>query len=340
MARQPSQEVIDLTADSPEQTFAPLRPRRRSHSPRINQAPRQRHPDVIDLLDTPETPRTLPYGYINESGNGRRADTPAVDLTGPTPIDVEDDEIQFISENPVQQPYESTAGYLRRLAFPGSGIQNRPHRTSVPHHHPPPHLQQRGHYHRRTPPRQRQRHPHSGILQRLISSFQRAEDAANDGVPAYRPDRSIQRTRSGPFGSIFVGTNFDPSDIPPMVMDYTAVPFSVNTGQPPRPTYEAPPAAPNGFTRSPREGDVVVCPNCDHELGHGEEFDKQIWVSKDCGHVYCGVCAHTKKVGRKKAQNIPTKEARPREQVELDTCVVDGCGVKLATKGKLFQVYV
>lgn len=56
--------------------------------------------------------------------------------------------------------------------------------------------------------------------------------------------------------------------------------------QPPPPTYDAPPKARAGFTRSPREDDVLVCPNCDSELGVGRDEEKrQVWVVKKCGHV-------------------------------------------------------
>jgi hypothetical protein len=45
------------------------------------------------------------------------------------------------------------------------------------------------------------------------------------------------------------------------------------------------PARP-GFTRTPEEGDILVCANCDAELGEGDTEEKrQVWVIKDCGHV-------------------------------------------------------
>ncbi|TQB68994.1 hypothetical protein MPDQ_002457 [Monascus purpureus] len=51
------------------------------------------------------------------------------------------------------------------------------------------------------------------------------------------------------------------------------------------PSYKPPSPAPEGFTRNARDNDVVVCPNCDAELGVGDEIKKQIWVAKQCGHV-------------------------------------------------------
>ena len=56
--------------------------------------------------------------------------------------------------------------------------------------------------------------------------------------------------------------------------------------EPPPPTYEAPPPAPEGFTRSPEEDDVLVCPNCDSELCKGDDdVKKQVWIAKQCVHV-------------------------------------------------------
>lgn len=56
--------------------------------------------------------------------------------------------------------------------------------------------------------------------------------------------------------------------------------------EPPPPTYEAPSLAPEGFTRSPEEDDVLVCPNCDGELCKGDDdVKKQVWIAKQCGHV-------------------------------------------------------
>ena len=51
-------------------------------------------------------------------------------------------------------------------------------------------------------------------------------------------------------------------------------------------TYEAPPLAREGYTRSPAEDDIVVCAKCDEELGGGESpLQQQVWVIKKCGHV-------------------------------------------------------
>jgi hypothetical protein len=55
----------------------------------------------------------------------------------------------------------------------------------------------------------------------------------------------------------------------------------------PSPPYKPPPAAAEGFTRKIEEDDEVVCVNCGDELGAGEgEVKRQVWVAKQCGHVW------------------------------------------------------
>lgn len=50
--------------------------------------------------------------------------------------------------------------------------------------------------------------------------------------------------------------------------------------------YKAPPAAPEGFTRTFKEEDVVLCPMCGDELAIGKsDVKQQVWVVKQCGHV-------------------------------------------------------
>lgn len=50
--------------------------------------------------------------------------------------------------------------------------------------------------------------------------------------------------------------------------------------------YKAPPPAQEGFTRSPKESDILVCANCSSELGVGEDGPaaNEVWAAK-CGHV-------------------------------------------------------
>lgn len=77
----------------------------------------------------------------------------------------------------------------------------------------------------------------------------------------------------------------------PAHLDYLAPAFDLERPtrrqpQPRLPTYGPPAPAQEGFTRTPSEDDVLVCPNCDDELALGDdEVKRQVWVVKACGHV-------------------------------------------------------
>lgn len=99
---------------------------------------------------------------------------------------------------------------------------------------------------------------------------------------------------------------------------------------PPQPYVPLSPA-PQGFTRSPQEGDDLICPNCENELCQGEsDLAKQVWIVKGCGHVYCGNCAENRAVSKRgRAGTKPFK-----------ACVVDGCAKRTASKTSMIQVYL
>ena len=74
----------------------------------------------------------------------------------------------------------------------------------------------------------------------------------------------------------------------PGMMDFDTPAFEMGYGgnRPPTPKYSPPPEPEKGFTRSPEEDEVVVCPNCGDELAMGEdEVKQQVWAVKGCGHV-------------------------------------------------------
>ncbi|KAI9794895.1 MAG: hypothetical protein M1833_007342 [Piccolia ochrophora] len=72
--------------------------------------------------------------------------------------------------------------------------------------------------------------------------------------------------------------------VPPAI-DYNLVALhndGASAPAPAPPTYQSPPPAREGFTRSPAEDDVIVCPNCDDELGVGESDEKRsVWYTAD-----------------------------------------------------------
>lgn len=70
-----------------------------------------------------------------------------------------------------------------------------------------------------------------------------------------------------------------------------------------KPDHVPPGPAKSGFTRSPTEGDTIICPSCEQELVHNKDIDEPVlkkngkaptkkereehpfWVVKECGHV-------------------------------------------------------
>ena len=92
----------------------------------------------------------------------------------------------------------------------------------------------------------------------------------------------------------FPGGNIE---LPPH-LDYLSPAFDLEQParrqpQPRLPTYDPPAPAQEGFTRTPNKDDVLVCPNCDDELGLGDdEVKRQVWVVKACGHV-CAILSST-----------------------------------------------
>ncbi|PYI26952.1 hypothetical protein BP00DRAFT_37631 [Aspergillus indologenus CBS 114.80] len=101
--------------------------------------------------------------------------------------------------------------------------------------------------------------------------------------------------------------------------------------RPPANAYKPPSPPPDGFTRTLEEDDVVVCPNCDGELGVGDEIRQQIWVAKQCGHVYCGRCAHH----RSKAKSKKSSATKP-----FSVCQVPECGKPVSSHKAMLQIYL
>lgn len=128
-------------------------------------------------------------------------------------------------------------------------------------------------------------------------------------------------------------------------MDYGAAAFAIDHAaaeDPPIPEYKAPPPVTRpGFTRDlDEDGDVLVCVACDDELAAGEDdIKQQVWVSKRCGHVYCGACASRRPVSRK-GNDRDRKRAKRQKLDDLRHCRVEGCNAKLTGKTALFQIYL
>ncbi|KAF2269189.1 hypothetical protein CC78DRAFT_529425 [Lojkania enalia] len=125
-------------------------------------------------------------------------------------------------------------------------------------------------------------------------------------------------------------------------MDFEMVGFDLGMGPPappqPPPTYNAPEAALEGYTRSPGEDDVLVCPNCGDELCTGDsDAKKQVWIVRQCGHVYCGECTANR--FNKRTSKGKERAAPPRTN-PFKSCVVHGCDKKTTTRNAMIQVFL
>ncbi|KAI1514419.1 hypothetical protein L13192_09222 [Pyrenophora tritici-repentis] len=123
-------------------------------------------------------------------------------------------------------------------------------------------------------------------------------------------------------------------------LDFDAVAFDLGPrgrdSVPPPPTYEAPPKAPEGFTRSPEEEDALICPNCEEELCVGsDDIKRQVWIVKGCGHVYCGECT-----ANRSAKRSAKGKEKPTNTEPFKVCVVDGCDKNVSSKKAMIQVFL
>ncbi|PGH27670.1 hypothetical protein AJ80_00685 [Polytolypa hystricis UAMH7299] len=132
--------------------------------------------------------------------------------------------------------------------------------------------------------------------------------------------------------------DLDNDNMVPVQLDYTTTGFGSDVRRrPASPAYEPPPAAPEGFTRTVKEDEMVVCPNCDHELGTGEDIRSQIWVAKPCGHVYCGLCTKHRAVSKGKRAERPPGSPTTKP---FSRCVVADCGKSVSQPKAMFQLYL
>lgn len=127
------------------------------------------------------------------------------------------------------------------------------------------------------------------VLTHAQSSFMSptAQQAFREEIAIRARHIGRRRVNQPSLEELFLADNLNPNIDLTIDLDYQAPAFTMNepTLPTPPPSYKAPSPAPEGFTRTVTDDDVVVCPNCDHELGTGEGLAQQIWVAKQCGHV-------------------------------------------------------
>lgn len=147
----------------------------------------------------------------------------------------------------------------------------------------------------------------------------------------------------------------------PGPMDYTTIGFGLAIEQeppprPPTPKYSPPPDPGPGFTRSPEEDDVLMCPNCKDELGLGRTDEKkQVWIVKACGHVsailiaiyqprnlsdiqqvYCGECMINRRTKRKGKDKVGDAPVLPPP---FNVCQAPDCAKPLH-KNHIMQIFL
>ncbi|KPI38228.1 uncharacterized protein AB675_980, partial [Cyphellophora attinorum] len=124
---------------------------------------------------------------------------------------------------------------------------------------------------------------------------------------------------------------------PAFVLDDRAEEVPNNT---PGDAYKEPPAVPEGFAGDLDENGVYLCPRCEEELATGSEEKSQIWVVKQCGHVYCGDCARARNTKPAPKSKKAKAAAAAGAADVFKFCVIEGCDTKLDGKDGMILVYL
>ncbi|KAI9718396.1 MAG: hypothetical protein M1812_004117 [Candelaria pacifica] len=249
LTSQTSQAVIDLTNDSDPPSYTPTIRSAASPSVRLSRPPRFSH-DIIDL----------------ESNHGRSDGPPLHQRTQSSP------EVEFVYSRPRELPPPR----FRRHLHTAEGVNE-----------PLPAL--RAHQFMTAaglrPAPQGGDETAQGVAQ-FARIAERMSERANRRADGVRRQAAADTSRNHQNLRLDLARQLQ---IMPINLDFEAIGFNMQnpqTGPPPPPTYKAPSPPRPGFTRSPGDEDTVICPNCDRELGTGDEDDeRQVFVAKACGHV-------------------------------------------------------
>ncbi|CAL3966582.1 unnamed protein product [Diplocarpon coronariae] len=135
----------------------------------------------------------------------------------------------------------------------------------------------------------------------------------------------------------------------PNIMDYQHAAFAER-----KPEHVAPPPARPGYTRSPVEDEVIICPSCEEELIQNKEIEEPVvkksgraptkkereehpfWVVRECGHVYCNNCFQNR---AKKGFAEQAKSTNSRKTKAL-ACAVEDCNCDVKAKEKWVGVFL
>jgi hypothetical protein len=204
--------------------------------------------EVIDLTNDDNEPAPSTDAPLGNASRGPRFGHDIIDITGDS-----SPEVQFLSSRRLPAPHtlRSAAHFEMELEVTGSAPA---HRRNV----------------------NLMRHP---------MDLMRRTGGNEDIDSRYLEEFTLRMARRAALGA---GNDVTVGDFVFPDLDFRAVAFQLELTRdlPVSPIYQAPPAAPKGFTRSAKEADVLVCPNCGDELCAGEvELKKQVWIVKGCGHV-------------------------------------------------------
>ncbi|KAL3423361.1 E3 ubiquitin-protein ligase complex slx8-rfp subunit rfp1 [Phlyctema vagabunda] len=147
----------------------------------------------------------------------------------------------------------------------------------------------------------------------------------------------------------------------PGPMNYQHPAHARNLARQRKPDHKPPPAARDGFTRSPTEEDTVICPACEEELIHRKVEDEPavavkkttrapsrkdreehpFWVVKECGHVYCNNCFQSRGASSKSptGSKFPSTSKTPTSKKTL-LCAVDDCESEVKNKDRWVGVFL
>lgn len=263
-----SSTIIDLTDEDAGPSAAPSDPQRTNarppRPPRFGREIMQQ--DVIDLEaeDTARPTATSGSPEIEFVSSRRIDPSQRPSQVGAARSNPDEDEVEFVRENRLPdaprrlfQLYIDNPGEAPHLrAAIERQIRDREHR-----HHSE---RNQAHEHRRTAERQR-----AATIHRFLSRLNGPQ-----APPRRRGPRIHFVAPNLDFGAVGFDMGYE------FEADHSAEPT------PTPPTYSAPDAAPEGFTRSPQEEDVLICPNCNRELCAGiSDLQRQVWLVKGCGHV-------------------------------------------------------
>ncbi|KFX86671.1 hypothetical protein V490_08949, partial [Pseudogymnoascus sp. VKM F-3557] len=191
----------------------------------------------------------------------------------------------------------------------------------------------------------------------VAPSSQHASPSGFPGIDNGQSKPPLQRTRgptpgqlaqfAGKYGAVYVGTAFR-----------NGASSEHARPEPRKAEHVPPPPVGDGFTRSPKEDDVIVCPACDEELVVGPEEpaaptstptatgkqatkakarsrkdreEHPFWVVRECGHVYCNKCYQSRKPDAKSTSKSGFPEAQSGAR-KVPLCAVDDCTSEVGDK--------